>query len=140
MSRRPIVFIHGYSANGAAFDAWMDVLQENGYSKDDIHVLTYESLSNEITIDDIAEGFDQALAGQVGLDNGEEFDAIVHSTGMLVLRSWITRSDHRRGRLRHLIALAPATFGSPLAHKARGWLGSALKGNRIEGPDFREAG
>ncbi|OLE98055.1 MAG: hypothetical protein AUG75_00845, partial [Cyanobacteria bacterium 13_1_20CM_4_61_6] len=46
----------------------------------------------------------------------------------------------RRERLKHLVGLAPATFGSPLAHKGRSWLGALFKGNRHLGPDFLEAG
>lgn len=140
MARRPIVLIHGYSASGSAFDAWKAVLKRNGYEASDLHVITYKSLTNEVTIDDIAEGFDRALKSQIGLDKGEAFDVIVHSTGMLVIRAWLTKFADRRRRLRHLIALAPATFGSPLAHKGRGYLGAAVKGNRTKGPDFREAG
>ncbi|MCA1790656.1 MAG: hypothetical protein LC667_12595 [Thioalkalivibrio sp.] len=140
MTLRPIVLIHGYSADGTAFDAWKAVLQRRGYEASDLHVLTYKSLTNEVTIDDIAEGFDRALKSQIGPDKGEAFDAIVHSTGMLVIRAWLTKFANRRQRLRHLIALAPATFGSPLAHKGRGYLGVAAKGNRTKGPDFREAG
>ncbi|MEO6525753.1 MAG: hypothetical protein ABIP93_03945 [Gemmatimonadaceae bacterium] len=107
----------------------------------DVRVSAYESLSNEISIKDIAEGFDRAMRYQAGLGNDEEFDAIVHSTGMLVVRSWLTTYPKRRDRLKHLIALAPATWGSPLAHKGRSWLGTVFKGNKNPfSPDFMEAG
>ena len=105
-----------------------------------IHVCNYRSLTNEVTIRDIAEGFDRALRVRAGLDADEPFDAIVHSTGMLVVRSWLTAYAKRRDRLKHLVALAPATFGSPIAHKGRSWLGALFKGNRELGPDFLEAG
>jgi hypothetical protein len=59
---------------------------------------------------------------------------------MLVIRAWLASYARRYGRLRHLIALAPGTFGSPLAHKGRSWLGAIFKGNRQFGPDFMEAG
>jgi hypothetical protein len=59
---------------------------------------------------------------------------------MLVIRAWLSAYSLRRNRLKHLIALAPATFGSPLAHKGRSWLGAMFKGNRQLGPDFLEAG
>ena len=140
MARRPIILIHGYSSSGEAFGAWREKLQERGYDERDLHVLSYKSLTNEVTIDDLAEGFDRALRVQAGLDSGEDFDAVVHSTGMLVLRAWLTKFSARRERLRHLVALAPATFGSPLAHKGRGWLGGVFAGNREAGPDFMEAG
>ena len=42
--------------------------------------------------------------------------------------------------LKHLIALAPATFGSPLAAQGRSLLGAIFKGNRDLGPDFLAAG
>jgi hypothetical protein len=105
-----------------------------------IHVGDYVTLSNEITIKDIAEGFDRALAVRAGLDAGEEFDAIVHSTGGLVIRQWLANHAPRRGRLKRLVGLAPAMFGSPLAHKGRSFLGGLVKGNRHVGPDFLEAG
>lgn len=46
----------------------------------------------------------------------------------------------RARRLRHLVGLAPATFGSPMAHKGRSFLGALFKGERELGPDFLEAG
>ncbi|HEY6090112.1 MAG TPA: hypothetical protein VD771_10030, partial [Gemmatimonadaceae bacterium] len=105
-----------------------------------IHTCSYRSLTNEVTIKDIAEAFDRALRIRAGLSEDQPFDAIVHSTGMLVIRSWLTAYAGRRDRLKHLIGLAPATFGSPLAHKGRSWLGALFKGNRHLGPDFMEAG
>ena len=140
MARNPLVLIHGYSDEGASFRAWERILEERGYDVAMIHACTYRSLTNEVTIKDIAEGFDRALRIRSGLDADEPFDAIVHSTGMLVIRAWLTVYAGRRDRLKHLIGLAPATFGSPLAHKGRSWLGALFKGNRHLGPDFLEAG
>lgn len=136
----PLILVHGYSATGAAFAPWVAALTNRGYDVTLVHVSTYRSLSNELTISDIAEGFDRALRIRAGLDGDEPFDAIVHSTGMLVLRAWLASYAERRDRLKHLIALAPATFGSPVAHKGRSWLGAVFKGNRELGPDFLEAG
>jgi len=76
------------------------------------------TLNNEITVDDIAEGFNYSL--RVNKLFGMPFDAIVHSTGMLVMRAWLTAPNaqvSRKGLLKRLIALAPATFGSPIAAK-----------------------
>jgi hypothetical protein len=140
MARDPVVLIHGYSDEGKSFTAWKKALLERGYTLDEVPVVTYKSLTNEVTIKDIAEGFDRALQTRPKLAAGQPFSAIVHSTGMLVLRSWLTTYAARRRRLKHLIALAPATFGSPLAHKGRGFLGAIFKGNKAAGPDFLEAG
>lgn len=138
--QNPIVLVHGYSDEGESFANWAAALQKRGFDVSRIHTCSYRSLTNEVTIKDIAEGFDRALRIQAGLNADEEFDAIVHSTGMLVVRSWLTSYVKRRGRLKRLIGLAPATFGSPLAHKGRSWLGSIFKGNKEAGPDFMEAG
>ncbi|MFC4809424.1 esterase/lipase family protein [Paenibacillus sp. GCM10023250] len=140
MARRPIVLIHGYSGNGRSFRTWVDKLIARGYDPQSVHVCSYETLTNEVTIPDIAEAFDRALRERVGLMEDEPFDAIVHSTGMLVLRAWLTVYAKRRDRLKHLVGLAPATFGSPLAHKGRSWLGGVFKGRKEMGPDFLEAG
>lgn len=137
----PVVLIHGYSDNGDSFRKWREVLVRNGFATKDVAVCNYQSLTNEVTIRDIAEGFDRALRTHDALSDDQPFNAIVHSTGMLVLRSWMTTYAKRRSRLKRLVALAPATFGSPLAHKGRGFLGALFKGKKnVFSPDFLEAG
>lgn len=141
------MLIHGYSDKGASFRPWKEYLQSQGLEVTSIDVANYVTLSNEVTIKDLAEGFDRALKIKYKeLPPDFEFDAIVHSTGMLVLRSWLCtynndeKNDKRRKRLKHLIGLAPASFGSPLAYKGRSWLGALVKGSKELGPDFMEAG
>jgi hypothetical protein len=147
--RRPLVLIHGYSANGAEMmtlkRAAEQALSSRGIDAKSIDVCNYVSLNNEITIEDLAEGLDRALRKQRIFDGTQDFDAIVHSTGMLVMRAWLANGgpperNQRRQRLKHLIGLAPATWGSPQAHKGRTWLGALVKGNRTIGPDFLNAG
>jgi pimeloyl-ACP methyl ester carboxylesterase len=137
--KRPVILVHGYSDRGESFFKWGEVLKSRGFDATVVGIVTYKSLTNEVTIKDLAEGFDRAL--KIKGINGE-FDAIVHSTGMLVVRAWLTatRDTDRRRRLKHLIGFAPASWGSPLAHKGRGWLGAIFKGNKERGPDFLEAG
>jgi hypothetical protein len=142
--RRKLLLIHGYSAGGLDFTPLWKALMARGIQADDINVGNYVSLNNEITIKDIAEGLDRAFRQRLG--DSVDFDAIVHSTGMLVIRSWLTNygapidSNQRLSRLKHLIGVAPATWGSPQAHKGRTWLGALAKGNRTPGPDFLNAG
>ncbi len=143
MAGRPLILLHGYSDSGNAFATWRAALRTAGWSDDQLITVSYESLTNEVSIRDIAEGFDRLLAARAGLNAEEPFDVMVHSTGMLVLRAWLTRRGawrQRRARLKHLIALAPATFGSPIAHKGRSFLGALAKGRKQFGPDFLEAG
>ncbi|HEY6348895.1 MAG TPA: hypothetical protein VI636_05735 [Candidatus Angelobacter sp.] len=144
---RPLVLVHGYSADAQAFHPVRNALAATGIPTIEINVCNYVSLNNEITIKDIAEGFDRALANHPLLkDEAQDFDAIVHSTGMLVVRAWLVNygddvgTNKRLKRLKHLVGLAPATWGSPQAHKGRTWLGSLVKGNKKFGPDFLNAG
>lgn len=143
MATRPLVLLHGYSADDRAFTAWCAALRDAGWTNEQLCVVSYESLTNEVSVRDIAEAFDKLLRQRVGLEEDAPFDVMVHSTGMLILRAWLTRpgaQEARRARLKHVIALAPATFGSPLAHKGRSFLGALVKGRKQLGPDFLEAG
>jgi hypothetical protein len=143
---RPVIILHGYSDQPSSANSWCAVLEAHGYDAKEIQVGGYVSLSNEVTIRDVAEGFDRALVARLGPD--QEFDAIVHSTGMLVIRAWLTSyglkgaiGAKRQSRLKRLVGLAPATFGSPMAHKGRSWIGALVKGSKKVGhPDFLEAG
>ncbi len=143
MADRPLVLLHGYSSEGRAFAVWRSHLMQAGWSAEQLVTVSYESLTNEVSVRDIAEGFDKLLRQRVGLADDAPFDVMVHSTGMLVLRAWLTRRGavaQRLARIKHLVALAPATFGSPLAHKGRSFLGALVKGRKAFGPDFLEAG
>jgi hypothetical protein len=139
----PLVLIHGYSDKGERWKQWRELLiTKRNLDPSRVHVFSYISLANEISIGDIAEGFNHALLEEAKLKPDESFDAIVHSTGILVIRAWLSRfhSMDRPRRLKHLVALAPATNGSPIAHKGRSWLGALFKGDKDFGPDFLEAG
>lgn len=151
MTAGRVLLIHGYSADWRAFVPWHDALQAAGVDTTPIAIGNYVTLNNEVTIKDLGEAFDRALLftpWSTGTqDDTFTFDAIVHSTGMLVLRQWLTndpypRSDPRSRirRLKHLVGLAPATFGSPQAEKGRSWIGALVKGNKDLGPDFLNAG
>jgi len=146
--QRPLLLIHGYSADGQDMLPLKQALAAQGIDATSINICNYVSLNNEITIEDIAEGFDRALRLHSNpdlSDDAKPFDAIVHSTGMLVLRAWLANggppaTNLRLRRLKHLVGLAPATWGSPQASRGRTWMGALVKGNRDFGPDFLNAG
>jgi len=146
-----VLLIHGYSADWKEFLPWKRVLAQAGIEAKMLNVGNYITLNNEVTIKDLGEAFDRALRLTEFADGvtGDDwtFDAVVHSTGMLVVRQWLTSdpfppddSRSRVRRLKHLVGLAPATFGSPQARKGRSWLGALVKGNKDLGPDFLNAG
>jgi pimeloyl-ACP methyl ester carboxylesterase len=140
MARRPLVLIHGYSDTAKGFEKWLEIFKRRGYDPTQIQVSDYKSLTNELTIKDLGEGLDRALKTVAHLREGQEFDAVVHSTGGLVIRTWLVGHPDRRKRLKNLVMLAPANFGSPMAHKGRSTLGAIFKGGKDLGPDFLEAG
>lgn len=135
---RPVVALHGYGAGPRGFDGWRARLTALGRSEH--YAVHYRTQSDDVGMHDLAEGFDRALALHPDLGSERPFDAIVHSTGMLVLRAWLAGRPSRRERLGAVVALAPAGFGSPLAHLGRGMLGAIFAGDRRLGPDFLEAG
>lgn len=142
---RPLLLIHGYSATGLDFTNLYWALVDRKINVELINVGNYISLNNELTIEDISEGLQRAIS-LTKLNDAQEFDAIVHSTGMLVVRAWLAHQriapgkNQRLKRLKHLIGVAPATWGSPQAHKGRTWLGALVKGSKTPGPDFMNAG
>lgn len=140
MPNYPVVLVHGYSDAGRSFAAWGERLRAAGHDVREVRVGNWRSLANEVSLEDVAEGFQRALEEKGGLAPGARFSAIVHSTGTLVLRAWLAADPARRTRLQHLIGLAPANWGSPLAHKGRSFLGMLAKGNRDFGEDFLEVG
>lgn len=152
MTTGRVLLIHGYSADWKGLLPWQHALQYKGIVTIPIAIGNYVTLNNEVTIKDLGEAFDRALRHTVWSTKTKDdiftFDAIVHSTGMLVLRQWLTSDPYLDGndprsrirRLKHLVGLAPATFGSPQAQEGRSWLGALIKGDKEPGPDFLNAG
>lgn len=83
----------------------------------------YISFHNEVRLEDIARAFEAALRRELGDELGKRRVAVVtHSTGGPVVRDWMQRfylAPGRRVPINHLIMLAPANFGSPLAQLGR---------------------
>lgn len=108
-----------------------------------LHLGKYVSFRDEVTVDDIARGFDRALRDLPGAD-GEipEFSCITHSTGGPVVRHWVERcygaSGLRNCPLKHLVMLAPANHGSALAvlgkqrvGRIKSWFSGVEPGQRV---------
>ena len=59
MSKRPLVLVHGYSDAAKAFVEWRNIISGWDRPVRNIYVGSYVSLTNEVTIKDVAEGFDR---------------------------------------------------------------------------------
>lgn len=142
-----IVIIHGWSDNYSSmknkFGNW---LESQGHS---MHYINYNSLEDCATLEDIAEGLYEELKRNGTVKNllegsGRTLNFITHSTGALVVRQMLRQyawlpDGGIAARVARIIFLAPANFGSPLAHKAASVLGRIAKGNK-DLEDFGEVG
>ncbi|HHP7245507.1 MAG TPA: esterase/lipase family protein [Elainellaceae cyanobacterium] len=141
------LIIHGWSDCSNSFELLKTFLQTRGIGNvETILYVDYESREDSLTFNDIVDGFyEQLKQRQLIDDTGKKLcnlNVVVHSTGGLVMRHWIWR--YYRDRLsdcplKRLIMLAPANFGSPLAHRGKSFLGRLVKGRWKVG-DFLEIG
>jgi hypothetical protein len=92
----------------------------------------YISLDDDVRIPDVAKQLHNIVQERLG--NGtlqRPFDMIVHSTGGLVAREWLTTyyaDQPQQVPVRRLLMLAPANYGSKLASMGQSLLGRVIKG------------
>ncbi|UCH47169.1 MAG: hypothetical protein JSU95_13865 [Betaproteobacteria bacterium] len=132
---RQVVILHGWSDNSDSFKPLAAFLKQNGFAPYPIYLGDYISLRDDVQIGDVAKRMEEVIkaaqsrSGQNRL--AAKFDMIVHSTGGLVARHWIsTYYQSLPCPVQNLVMLAPANFGSALAHLGRSLLGRVLKGWR----------
>lgn len=144
----PTIILHGWSDNSSSFAGFAKWLQtEHGIPAINIFLGDYLSMNDEVTLFDLGYAFDRALQKAGISQERHSFNAIVHSTGGLVVRKYLRQKclDHQTGRrdakstpIQHLCMLAPANFGSPLATLGKSILGRVFKGWKWDG--FGESG
>lgn len=130
MSTRPLVIIHGWSDDSTSFESLAGHLaQRLGRNVHMIDLADYESMDDEVTFDDVVAQMDVAWNHHQLPRTKGSVDVVVHSTGGLVIRHWLTKHfAPADAPVKHLVMLAPANFGSPLAHKGYSFLGRVVKG------------
>ncbi len=135
MPDRPLVIIHGWSDNFASFkplaNRIADRLKYTPGQIRNINLGDYITLDDEVTFDDVVVAMSRAWAREKLPTEPGGTDVIVHSTGGLLVRDWLSRK-YKGGEvpIKHLLMLAPANFGSPLAHKGRSYYGRLIKGSK----------
>lgn len=129
---RQVLIIHGWSDTSKSFRPLARFLAQHGYVPRIIWLGDYLSREDDLRVEDVAirmgEVIDE-LQAQGDLD--PSFDVIVHSTGGLVARAWLTtwyRDNAARCPMKRLIMLAPANYGSKLAATGKSLLGRVVKG------------
>ncbi|MBS7457482.1 esterase/lipase family protein [Coralloluteibacterium stylophorae] len=143
-----IVFVHGWGATstrsyGGLPDAVLAQIRAGRIDADIAHLWLgrYVSFRDEVRMDDLARGFDAALAELLAeAGPGRRVACIAHSTGGVVVREWLARyyptpADRARCALGHLVMLAPPNAGSALAQLGqsrlaglRAWFGGVEPG------------
>ena len=122
----PVLLVHGYSAESADDNA-ADVAQIFGHLPEDlksklspsildVNISRYISLDDGVDLEDITLAFDRVLKEDFPLLYSNGFNAIIHSTGALVLRNWVRRCSPRPSPCRRIVHLAGANLGSGWAH------------------------
>lgn len=145
-----VIFVHGWSVvDTNTYGRLPEAIatQASNYDLDieikHIWLGRYISFHDEVSVSDVARAFHKALHDQI--PEGEDispFSCITHSTGGPVVREWLQRfygaSRLAESPIRHLIMLAPANHGSPLAAlgKARvgrikAWFDGVQPGQRV---------
>jgi pimeloyl-ACP methyl ester carboxylesterase len=150
MSKNATVLLHGWSDSSRSFAAMGRFLARHGVAPvESLLYADYESREDSITFSDIIDGLNDRFIERGIIDRRgralREVNVVVHSTGGLVIRHWIWRYYRKHGDridecpVKKVVMLAPANFGSPLAHRGKSFLGSLLKGRRGF-RDFLEVG
>ncbi len=131
----PIVIIHGWSDHSSSFEKLARRLKKDtSRMVEELWLADYVSLDDDVTMKDIIIAMQSAWLASGLPIKANSVDVIVHSTGGLVIRDWMSSywPDGQKPPVRNLVMLAPANFGSPLAHKGRSILGRVAKGWNAE--------
>lgn len=132
MNEAPIVILHGWSDQAKSFDRLGRLMREQLHRQvEEIFLVDWLSLDDEVTYADLSEALQRAWKAK-GLPTApQSVDVVIHSTGALVIRDWMTRFyEPEKNPVHRFLMLAPANFGSPLAHKGRAFYGRIIKGWR----------
>jgi hypothetical protein len=125
-----IVIVHGWSDEGKSFkNLAANIATWSAKPPVVIDIADWISLQDKVTYADIAVAMQRAWLKLKLPTNPRSVDVVTHSTGALVVRDWMTRfytSD--TVPIYRFLMMAPANFGSPLAHKGRSFIGRVVKG------------
>jgi hypothetical protein len=132
-----LLFVHGWSVTHTdTYGGTPEALRRLARGRDlelriaDVFLGRYVSFQDEVRMGDLERAFEQAVRDALGAPAGEpipRFSCITHSTGGPLVRSWMDRYYGLKALvdcpLEHLIMLAPANHGSPLAQLGKAKIG-----------------
>ena len=146
---KKMLIVHGYSDGSVSFTKLGDYLVDQKlYDKDDVYYIDYASMNDDATFKDFADKLNDDYNR---IFKGERIDVVCHSTGALVVRTWLAfrletqkeLNQHFDCPVEHLLMMAPANFGSDLAKLGQSFLGkvrSTFFNTNSRPEDFLESG
>ena len=129
---RHVLIVHGWSDSSRSFHSLARFLEVHDYEPKILWLGDYISRDDDVRVEDVGKRMNEVI--QQKITAGEltpPFDMIVHSTGGLVAREWLTtyyRNAVQSCPMKRLIMLAPANYGSKLAATGKSFLGRVVKG------------
>lgn len=125
---KPIVLIHGYSSESPTSDPTsisniygdLPSRLRATYDVVEVDLSRYVSLNDSVSIADIARALNRALLEQHPALLKDGFHVVIHSTGALVIRTWIRLFSPKPSPVRNLVYLAGANLGSGWASIGQG--------------------
>lgn len=114
-----VILVHGYNVTSTkTYGVLPQRLKRAGHNVKDVFLSKYVTLDDDITLPDLVRAFHSALLDTFKGKLETSFACVTHSTGGLVVRSWVDTiyGDAMASLpLSHLIMLAPPNNGSRLA-------------------------
>lgn len=126
----PVVILHGWSDNSRSFARLSDYIAAASEAAPvHLYLADWLSMHDDVTYADLATAMESAWRAAGLPTTPQSVDVVVHSTGALVTRHWFTHYySASTNPVKRFLQLAPANFGSHLAHKGRSFFGRAVKG------------
>jgi len=130
-----VVLLHGWSATGKSMGALTAFLRGAGFNPVDVFVGDYESLYDDVSIEDVSRRMEAVVRDKMAAGHLQApFHLIVHSTGALVARTWLSRFYlGKPSPVSNFLMLAPANYGSRWAKLGRSLIGRITKGSLKRG-------
>ncbi|MGL6078963.1 esterase/lipase family protein [Methyloversatilis discipulorum] len=126
----PVVIVHGWSDDARSFRGLAKLVESKfELSPTLLNLAEWISMDDDVTFADLANAMQTAWAASNLPTAPRSTNIIVHSTGALIVRDWMTRYYKPQSvPIKRFLMLAPANFGSQLAHKGHSFIGRAIKG------------
>lgn len=132
MPARQVLIVHGWSDTSDSFHDLAAFLGAQGFEARELWLGDYISMADDVRVADVGKRMAEVIEAMIATGElNASFDMIVHSTGGLVAREWLTtryRGAAEACPVKRLVMLAPANYGSKLAGMGKSFLGRVVKG------------